>query len=280
MCFMGGPLNQHLKLLWILQSWEMFWFSGTTYPVGHTSTITSRTAEPTQLNSTGTRLQLWLQSLTGSDRWDFPADLTVCSKWFQESDQLVFHIFKPLHLQISSCSCSASAFCSYTCNHSPTDFPVPSAATLTVLKQQIVAGIRPMVRSIAANSLPAKKHWMMHFIFDEKGKKCCIWYLLKRGKNAAFDIWWKRGGEKPFASDCIDLVFSPINSLRSEIEQDINPITELHLDLVCFLSASQITFDWQSLSTGQLLRRQSRGNQFLAQICNPGNPWWWALTSY
>ena len=34
----------------------------------------------------------------------------------------------------------------------PTDFPVPSAATLTVLKQQIVAGIRPMVRSIAANS--------------------------------------------------------------------------------------------------------------------------------
>ena len=88
----------------------------------------------------------------------------------------------------------------------------------------------------------------MHLIFDEKG-------------------WGKE-----FASDCMDLVFIPINSLRSEIEQDINPITELHLDLVCFLSASQITFDWQCLSTGQLLRRQSRGNQFLAQICNPGNP--------
>ena len=85
-------------------------------------------------------------------------------------------------------------------------------------------------------------------------------------------IFAEKGRRKEFASDCMDLVFIPINSLRSEIEQDINPITELHLDLVCFLSASQITFDWQCLSTGQLLRRQSRGNQFLAQICNPGNP--------
>ena len=91
--------------LWILQSWDrknvlVCWdYVPAELPAGLQG----------QLNSTGTRLQLWLQSLTGSDRWDFPADLTVCSKWFQESDQLVFHIFKPLHLQISSCSCSASA---------------------------------------------------------------------------------------------------------------------------------------------------------------------------
>ena len=102
---------------------KMFWFAGTMYQHNYQQDCQQDCrANSTQLNWDKIAALALIHRIDGIElqtATDFPADLTVCSKWFQESDQLIFHIFKPLHLQISSCSCSASAFCSYTCNHSP-----------------------------------------------------------------------------------------------------------------------------------------------------------------
>ena len=89
---------------------KMFWFPGTTYQQNYQQDGRANSTQLGQDCSFG--FNPWRDRIDGIElqtATDFPADLTVCSKWFQESDQLVFHIFKPLHLQISSCSCSASA---------------------------------------------------------------------------------------------------------------------------------------------------------------------------
>ena len=79
-----------------------------------------------QLNSTGTRLQLWLQSLTGLDRWDRAASGDWFSGWSNCLQQMVpgigpidFPYFQATPSPNQQLQLLCICICSYTCNHSP-----------------------------------------------------------------------------------------------------------------------------------------------------------------